>query len=135
VTKWREHAAAKAAILTIGAPSYLAGEASDAALKKGIAVDVFVVNGLPLAPGFLDSLAAQYRKIVTVEDGLIGTSDSGLRGFAGLVSSALYGSGVALDHFGIIDPHVAPSEHFVQVWEHYGITATAIEQSVVAVAD
>ncbi len=130
VTKWREHAGAKAAILAIGAPAYLAGEASDAALAKGVATDVYVVNGFPLEPGFLEGLSKRYTKIVTIEDGLIGTVESGLRGFAGLVSSALYGSGVVLDHFGIIDPHVAPSEHFVQVWEHYGMTAGALVESL-----
>ncbi len=131
VTAWRKSAGATVAVLAIGAPSYLAGEASDAAAKQGVPADVYVVNGLPLAPGFLTGLATQYKKVVTVEDGLIGTVDSGLRGFAGLVSSTLAGTGVALDHFGILDPQVAPSEHFVQVWEHYGITAGGIEKSIV----
>ena len=57
-------------------------------------------------------------------------SGSGLRGFAGLVSSALQGTSVALDHFGIVDPGIAPSEHFVRVWEHYGITEAAMTKSV-----
>jgi transketolase C-terminal domain/subunit len=130
VTKWREHGGAKVAVLAIGAPAYLAGEASEAGAAQGTPSDVYVVNGLPLEPGFLDGLAKRYTKVVTIEDGLIGTVDSGLRGFAGLVSSSLYGSGVALDHFGIIDPHIAPSEHFVQVWEHYGMTAAALAASI-----
>lgn len=130
VTKWREHAGAKVAILAIGAPAFLAGEASEAALAKGVATDVYVVNGFPLEAGFLNGLAKKYQKIVTIEDGLIGTVESGLRGFAGFVSSGLYGSGVTLDHFGIIDPQVAPSEHFIQVWEHYGMTAAALADSV-----
>ena len=29
---------------------------------------------------------------------------------------------MALDHFGIVDPRVAPSETFVEVWEHFGIS-------------
>jgi deoxyxylulose-5-phosphate synthase len=131
VTEWRRQRDAKVAVLGLGAPSYLAGAASDAAMTKGVAADVYVINGLPLEPGFLEGLSARYTKVVTVEDGLIGTVESGLRGFAGLVSSALYGSGTTLDHFGIIDPHIAPSDHFVRVWEHYGITAEAIEQSIV----
>jgi transketolase N-terminal domain/subunit/transketolase C-terminal domain/subunit len=130
VTKWRAQAGAKVAVLAMGAPAYLAGEANEAAAAAGTASDVYVVNGLPLDPGFLDSLATRYSKVITIEDGLIGTAGSGLRGFAGLVSSSLYGSGIALDHFGIIDPHVAPSDHFVQVWEHYGMTAEAMSQSI-----
>ncbi|MDR1990799.1 MAG: hypothetical protein LBQ09_11295 [Acidobacteriaceae bacterium] len=132
VTTYRERAGAKTAILTIGAPSYLAGTASDAADAQGRAVDVYVVNGLPLAPGFLDGLAARYTRVVTVEDGLIGTVDSGLRGMAGLVASTLAVSGVSLAHIGILDPQIAPSEHFVKVWEHYGITESAILSAVLA---
>jgi transketolase N-terminal domain/subunit/transketolase C-terminal domain/subunit len=130
VTTYRQHEGATVAVLALGAPSYMAGAASDAALAKGVAADVYVVNGLPLEDGFLEGLATKYRKVVTVEDGLIGTPASGLRGFAGLVSSALYGSAVTLDHFGIVDPHVAPSDYFLKVWEHYGITEEAIADSL-----
>jgi transketolase N-terminal domain/subunit len=131
-TVYRERTGAETAILTIGAPSYLAGAASDAADEKGLAVDVHIVNGLPLEPGFFDAVASRYKRVVTVEDGLIGTPGSGLRGFAGLVASSLYGSGVALDHIGIVDPQIAPSEHFVKVWEHYGITEAAILAAILA---
>jgi transketolase C-terminal domain/subunit len=126
VTTYRTNPGAAAAVLAIGAPSYLAGAASEAAAKKGVASDVYVVNGFPLPDGFLAGLAKRYKKIITLEDGLIGTVDSGLRGMAGYVASTLYGSGVALEHFGIVDPQIAPSDHFVQVWEHYGITEAAI---------
>ncbi len=129
-TASRTYAGATVAILALGAPSYLAIAASDAAHAKGVAADVYVVNGFPLAEGFLEGLSAKYRKVLTVEDGLIGTVGSGLRGFAGLVSSALQGTSVALDHFGIVDPGIAPSEHFVRVWEHYGITEAAMTKSV-----
>lgn len=132
VTLFRQQAGAAVAVLALGAPSYLAGAASDAALAAGVAADVYVVNGLPLEPHFLGDVAKRYQKVITVEDGLIGTVDSGLRGFAGLVASALHGSGVVLDHFGIVDPHIAPSDHYVQVWEHYGITEAGITQSIVA---
>jgi hypothetical protein len=27
-----------------------------------------------------------------------------------------------IEHFGITDPHVAPSEAFLPVWAHYGMT-------------
>ena len=58
-------------------------------------MDVYVVNGFPLDEGFLEGLAARYRRIVTVEDGLIGDPQSGTRGFAGLVATALAGSACA----------------------------------------
>lgn len=126
VTPYRQHAGARTLVLALGAPSYLAGAASDAAAKSGVPADVTIVNGFPLADGYLDGLAARYQKIVTVEDGLIGTPDSGLRGFAGFVATSLSGSAVALAHVGIVDPQIAPSDHFIQVWEHYGITEQGI---------
>jgi transketolase N-terminal domain/subunit len=118
------------AILSLGAPSYLAAEASDKAASKGTHADVIVINGLPLPAGFFAEVASRYGRVITIEDGLIGTVDSGLRGFAGLAASKLYGTGVALDHFGIVDPGVAPSDHFVKVWEHYGITSSALVESI-----
>ena len=63
---------------------------------------------------------------MTVEDGLIGDTQSGTRGFAGLVATSVAGSGVRLAHLGITDPRIAPSEHFVKVWEHFGITEDAL---------
>jgi len=91
-----------------------------------VPVDVYVVNGFPLEEGFLDGLASRYRRIVTIEDGLIGDTQSGTRGFAGLVATSVAGSGVRLAHLGITDPRIAPSEHFVKVWEHFGITEDAL---------
>ena len=126
VTAYREHAGAATAILAVGAPSYLAGAAADRAAAQGVPVDAYVVNGFPLEDGFLDGLAARYRKIVTVEDGLIGDPQSGTRGFAGLVATSVAASGVRLAHLGITDPRIAPSEHFVKVWEHFGITEDAL---------
>ena len=67
-------------------------------------------------------LASRYTRVLTIEDGLIGTPASGLRGFAGLASSSLASAGVALHHFGIVDPGVAASATFVEVWEHFGIS-------------
>jgi hypothetical protein len=33
---------------------------------------------------------------------------------------------VALEPFGIVDPRIAPSETFQEVWAHFGMTADAI---------
>jgi transketolase C-terminal domain/subunit len=126
VTTWRAHAGAATAILTIGAPSYLAAEAADAATAKGNPTDVHIINGFPVDEAFVTALPGRYRRIVTVEDGLIGSVASGLRGMAGFVATRLCGTGVAFEHVGITDPQVAPSEHYQQVWQHYGITADAI---------
>jgi transketolase C-terminal domain/subunit len=126
VTAYRENAGAATAVLAVGAPSYLAGAAADRASAQGVPVDVYVVNGFPLEEGFLDGLASRYRRIVTIEDGLIGDTQSGTRGFAGLVATSVAGSGVRLAHLGITDPRIAPSEHFVKVWEHFGITEDAL---------
>jgi deoxyxylulose-5-phosphate synthase len=109
-------------ILTIGAPSYLAAAAAEKASAQGVATDAIVVNGFPLADDFFDGIAGRYSHIVTLEDGLIGTPASGLRGFAGVVATNLQGAGLAMDHLGIVDPAVAPSETFQEVWQHFGIT-------------
>ena len=122
VTPVRHHAGAKTAILSVGAPSYIAIAAADHAAAKGAPADVYVVNGFPLPEAFLQELPQRYQRVVTLEDGLIGTPETGIRGFAGLVAGNLYGTGAELEHFGIADPHVAPSDTFQQVWEHYGIT-------------
>ena len=126
VTVLRERAGATMAILTVGAPSYVAAAASDAALEKGVASDVYVINGFPLPEGWISGLSSRYRRVVTVEDGLIGTPDAGLRGFAAYAAGHLTGLDVDLDHVGILDPQIAPSETFQEVWKHYGITETDI---------
>ena len=130
-TVLRQFPDSRVAILTLGAPSYLAAEAADQAALKGASADVIVINGFPLAPAFFADIASRYARVITLEDGLIGTVDSGLRGFAALAASQLYRTQVKLDHFGITDPGVAPSEHFVKVWEHYGMTAAALVESIV----
>jgi len=126
VTALRERGGAKTAILTVGAPRYLAGQASDRAAERGVNVDVHVVNGFPIGEDFVTSLPARYDRILTLEDGLIGTVDAGLRGFAAYLSGKLAGCGVALDHAGIADPQIAPSDTFEIVWAHYGMTADAL---------
>jgi deoxyxylulose-5-phosphate synthase len=129
-TVLRSHAESRIAILTVGAPSYLAAEAADAAAAKGVFADVHVINGFPLADTFFGEIAVRYSRVITIEDGLIGTTDSGLRGFAALAASQLYRSGLPMTHFGITDPGVAPSEHFFKIWEHYGITAAALTAAI-----
>ena len=113
---------AKTAILALGAPAYLAASASEKATAAGVPTDAYVVNGFPLDDDFLAGLASRYTRVLTIEDGLIGTPDAGLQGFAGVVASSLINAGVSLHHFGIVDPGVAPSETFVEVWEHFGIS-------------
>ena len=63
---------------------------------------------------------------MTIEDGLIGNPDSGLRGFAGLVASHLAARGVTLAHLGITDPQIAPSDDYRTVWDHFGMTTAAL---------
>jgi transketolase N-terminal domain/subunit/transketolase C-terminal domain/subunit len=125
-TVLRQNKDARVAVLAVGAPTYLAAEAADQAAKQGLPVDVYVINGFPVPDSFFAGIASRYSRVVTLEDGLIGTVDSGLRGFAAYAVSQLYRSGITLEHFGITDPAVAPSDHFVQVWEHYGMTTAAL---------
>ncbi len=61
---------------------------------------------------------------------MIGTVTAGLRGFAAFAAGRLAASVTTLDYFGIVDPQIAPSDHFLQVWEHYGITEQGILRSV-----
>jgi transketolase N-terminal domain/subunit/transketolase C-terminal domain/subunit len=128
ITACRERAGAKTAILTIGAPSYLAAQASDKAAERGTAIDVYVVNGFPIDGDFMEWLPDRYSRVATLEDGLIGTPEAGLRGFAAFAAGKLAPRGVALEHFGIVDPRIAPSETFQEVWAHFGMTADAIAE-------
>jgi transketolase N-terminal domain/subunit/transketolase C-terminal domain/subunit len=127
MTQLRSAPRARRAILALGATAFLATEASDALAKQGVEVDAYAVNGLPLGEQALPALLQRYPEgLVTVEDGLIGPSSGGVRGFAGLVRSQAYGSGVPLAHIGIEDPRIAPSEGHMEVWAHFGITSEAI---------
>ena len=68
-----------------------------------------VAAGLPLAPGALERLVKHYpRGVVTVEDGLIGGADAGLRGFAGLVAGAAAQHKLPAAHIGSPDPRGLP---------------------------
>ncbi|TFG97734.1 MAG: hypothetical protein E4H13_10645, partial [Calditrichales bacterium] len=131
LTEYRSSKGAKKAILALGAPAYLAGEAFDILKKAGQAVDVFVVNGLPFAADALSKMFKKYTEgIVTIEDGIIGSRSSGLLGFAGMMASAAYGSGLPLDHLGICDPRIAPSDGHPEVWAHFGLTTDALVAAV-----
>jgi len=71
---------------------------------------------------------SRYTRILTIEDGLIGTVDAGLRGFAAYAAGKFAGRGVRVEHCGIVDPSVAPSETFQEVWAHFGMTAEALTE-------
>ena len=136
LTQYRAQAGARRAILAVGAPAFLGAEAAAALAGDGLPTDVFAVNGLPLPEGALQNLIDAYGDgLVTIEDGLIGTPETGVRGFAGLVSAAAYGSGTPLAHLGITDPRTAPSQGHMETWAHFGITAQALEQAVRNLAD
>ncbi len=126
VTPYRANEGARTAVLVVGAPAFLAAEGAELAAKQGHPADVFIVNGLPLDTAFLRGLPGRYERVVTVEDGLIGNLDSGLRGFAAFVATHLAGSGVALEHAGLSDPRIAPSDDYRKVWDHFGLTAEGI---------
>jgi deoxyxylulose-5-phosphate synthase len=131
VTKYRNTKGAKKAILALGAPAFLAGEAFDKLKSTKNKVDVFIINGFPLKKNQMEKIIEKYTKgIVTIEDGIIGSPSTGLSGFAGMVRSAAYGTKLPLEHLGISDPQIAPSEGHLEVWEHFGITTKALIESV-----
>lgn len=67
---------ARKAILAFGATAFVAAEAADKLGADGMAVDAWVINGLPLDENRLEQLFTQYPEgIVTIEDGLIGTPE------------------------------------------------------------
>jgi len=130
-TALRSHQNATSVILAIGAPAYIAAAAAEKATAQGVRTDAVIINGFPLADDFFKSIAARYTRVLTLEDGLIGTPSSGPRGFAALAALHLGGTGVALQHFGIVDPTVAPSESFLELWEHFGMTEAHLVKALV----
>jgi transketolase len=131
VTLYRTSENASKAILALGAPAFLAGEAFNLLKEKGKNIDVYVINGLPIKSEQYFNLLTKYTDgIVTVEDGIIGTKETGLRGFAGLLAGLAYGSDVPLEHIGIRDPRIAPSEGHMEVWAHFGITVESLVDAV-----
>ena len=67
---------------------------------------------------------------MALEDGIIGCRRSGLRGFAGIVNSAANNFNVKLEHIGIIDPRIAPSDGHMEVWQHFGLSSEALIEAV-----
>ncbi|MFT5368727.1 MAG: transketolase N-terminal domain/subunit/transketolase C-terminal domain/subunit [Candidatus Latescibacterota bacterium] len=130
VTTYRQTEGAKHAILALGAPAFMGGDAAEILNGKGIATDVYVVNGLPVSEGVLSDVIGKYDGVVTIEDGKIGTPETGLRGFAGLVGSAALVQGIAHAHVGITDPRIAPSVGMAETWAHFGITTEALVEAV-----
>ena len=131
ITPYRIHEGATRGILAMGAPAFLAAEAADKLTRAGKTTDVHIVNGLPLPRGAMENLLARYVDgVVTVEDGFIGTDDTGVRGFAGLVASVASGAALPVAHIGITDPRTAPSDGHMETWEHFGITTKALVKAV-----
>ena len=129
ITAYRQYPGARRAILAFGAPAFLGAEAAAMLQQEDLPVDVFIINGLPLAANTLRDLLAHYNAgVVTIEDGVIGTAATGLRGFAALVASAA--SGQPRAHLGITDPRIAPSAGHLETWAHFGLTATALTEAV-----
>ncbi len=131
VTSWIENNNSRKAILAVGAPAFLAGEAAEELLDSGEHVDVHIVNGFPVPDEEFSSLLNRYPEgVVTLEDSLIGTPAEGFRGFAGLVRAQLTGNSMSVRHVGIADPRIAPSDGFAETWDHFGITREAVVEAV-----
>ena len=133
VDQLRARPEARKAILAFGATAFVAADASDKLAADGVDADAWVVNGLPLEPGRLASLFKRYPDgIVTIEDGLIGTPEKGIRGFAGLVRGAAFGKKIPLQHLGIVDPRIAPSDGHLELWQYFGIDVPSAVEAVKA---
>jgi transketolase len=131
VTTYRTYEGAQRALVALGAPAFLGGEAAAVLQGEGVPTDVYIVNGLPLPEGALADLVSRYGQgLVTVEDGVIGTAETGVRGFAGLVASVAAASNTPVAHIGITDPRIAPSEGHMETWAHFGITTEALVAAV-----
>jgi transketolase C-terminal domain/subunit len=131
ITEFRKYQKAERAILALGAPAHLADEAAKELNSIGLPTDVIIVNALPVTGEILNNILSKYPAgIVTIEDGLIGNMESGLRGFAGMMAGYGHRDRVAMAHVGITDPAIAPSEGHYEVWEHFGITKEALIKAV-----
>ena len=98
-TEMRTHPNAKSAILALGAPAYLAASAARRRRPEACRPTPTSINGFPLADDFFEGIASRYTRVLTIEDGLIGTPESGLQGFAGLAASHLQSAGVLTASF------------------------------------
>ncbi len=131
VTSLRSYPGADRAIVAFGAPAFLGVEAAEELEKRGTPTDVWVVNGLPASEESLEKIIAPYSGVVSIEDGKIGTPDTGLRGFASLIANAASEKELSHAHIGITNPTVAPSAGFTETWEHFGITSDALVDAAV----
>jgi len=130
-TEFRKYDNARHVILVFGAPAFIAEQAAEELYVSGKPTDVIIVNGLPVTSEFFGHVFKKYTGgVITIEDGLIGGRESGWRGFAGLVAARATGTGVPLEHIGITDPRIAPSDGHMEVWAHFGLTPDAIIQAV-----
>jgi transketolase len=131
ITKCRVYNNAEYAILAFGAPAFLAVEASEKLIQDDRPTDVFIINGLPLDSRELHKIFKDHPGgIVTIEDGIISTRQNGLRGFASVIASNAFDLNLALEHIGIVDPRIAPSDDFREVWDHFGLTTKALVSAV-----
>ncbi|MDP6040375.1 MAG: hypothetical protein QGG64_17620, partial [Candidatus Latescibacteria bacterium] len=130
MTAYRKYDGAKQAILAFGAPAFFGAEAAETLNANGTPTDVYIVNGLPVSDGALKDVMGNYAGVATIEDGKIGTPETGLRGFAGVVATAASDHGIAHAHVGITDPSIAPSEGLDETWAHFGITAETLVEAV-----
>ncbi len=130
VTEARHYDGARRAILAFGAPAFVAIDAAEQLAGEGLPVDVQIVNGLPMSEESIASLIERYPEgLVTIEDGIIGEPKTGIRGFAGLIASHACDR-VPLQHLGIVDPRIAPSEGHMELWAHFGLTKEALIQAL-----
>jgi transketolase N-terminal domain/subunit/transketolase C-terminal domain/subunit len=133
ITVYRQYEGARKAIVAVGAPSFLAGEAADLLQQDGLAADVHIINSLPLSLEALTELIKRYPDgVVTVEDGIISSGSTCLQGIAGLISNAAAPLDIPTDYIGIVDPRVAPADGYMELWEYFGISAPAIADAVKA---
>ena len=131
ITRFRSYPEAERAILSLGAPAFLAEAAAAALYKEGLPTDVYIINGFSLGDVDFRQLFKRYSKgMISIEDGIIASRATGLRGFAGFLASMNNEDAIPLAHLGITDPRIAPSEGHMEVWEHFGITEKGLIQAV-----
>ncbi len=131
ITPCRSYPGAQKAILSMGAPSFLAVEAAEQLHQAGTPADVHIINAFPIPPAELAALIQRYPKgLVTVEDGLVCHGTECLRGLAGIVAESAAAFNIPVDFIGITDPRIAPADGYLELWAHFGITKEAIAGAV-----
>lgn len=131
LTEFHVRPGAERAIVAVGAPAFVAGNASTLLAEAGLPVDVHILNGLPCPEADIQALLKRYpRGVASIEDSLIGDPDSGLRGIAAWLDLQARKAGVPFAPVGITDPTLAPSDGHLEVWEHFGLTAENLVKAV-----